>query len=205
MRDAFKQFRPDIWEAAEAAYAAATSDLSGLYMPLDLYAAIPATSIDYAIIEKAANIAMVPAGFRWNDLCSWQSVLDIGPADRNGNVIVGDVVAIDCENSYLRRREPGLQPTAFLELLDVLLTFWPWLTGATKVASGVDTIATPLRPIADSKLPSLRLIASWSAAHGDGACNTGWSRKRCRSGQPQSWMTSMAAFTRRWDSIPSLC
>ena len=102
MRDAFKQFRPDIWEAAEAAYAAATSDLSGLYMPLDRYAAIPATSIDYAIIEKVANIAMIPAGFRWNDLGSWQSLLDVGPADRNGNVIVGDVVAIDCENSYLR-------------------------------------------------------------------------------------------------------
>ena len=45
---------------------------------------------------------MVPAGFRWNDLGSWQSLLEVGPSDKNGNVIVGDVVAIDCENSYLR-------------------------------------------------------------------------------------------------------
>ena len=45
---------------------------------------------------------MVPAGFRWNDLGSWQSLLDVSPADKSGNVIVGDVVAIDCENSYLR-------------------------------------------------------------------------------------------------------
>ena len=45
---------------------------------------------------------MVPAGFRWNDLGSWQSLLDISPSDKDGNVIVGDVVAIDCENSYLR-------------------------------------------------------------------------------------------------------
>ena len=102
MRDAFKKFRPDIWQAAEAAFAAATGDLSGLYMPLDLYEAIPSTSIDYAIMEKAERIAMVPAGFRWNDLGSWQSLLDVSPADKNGNVIVGDVVAIDCENSYLR-------------------------------------------------------------------------------------------------------
>ena len=78
------------------------ADLSGLYMPLDLYEAIPSTSIDYAIMEKAEQIAMVPAGFRWNDLGSWQSLLDVGPADKNGNVIVGDVVAIDCGNSYLR-------------------------------------------------------------------------------------------------------
>jgi mannose-1-phosphate guanylyltransferase/mannose-6-phosphate isomerase len=102
MRDAFAAFQPDIWEATEAAYKAATSDLSGLYMPLDLYAAIPSNSIDYAIMERAKDIAMVPAGFRWNDLGSWQSLLDVGPADAKGNVVVGDVVAIDCENSYIR-------------------------------------------------------------------------------------------------------
>ena len=38
----------------------------------------------------------------------------------------------------------------------IFLTFWLWLTGATKVASGVETIATFFKPIADSKLPSLR-------------------------------------------------
>lgn len=102
MRDAFAAFQPDIWQATEAAYKAATSDLSGLYMPLDLYAAIPSNSIDYAIMERAKDIGMVPAGFRWNDLGSWQSLLDVGPADAKGNVLVGDVVAIDCENSYIR-------------------------------------------------------------------------------------------------------
>lgn len=102
MRDAFAAFQPDIWQATEAAYKAATSDLSGLYMPLELYAAIPSNSIDYAIMERAKDIAMVPAGFRWNDLGSWQSLLDVGPADAKGNVVVGDVVAIDCENSYIR-------------------------------------------------------------------------------------------------------
>ncbi|WP_224545702.1 AGE family epimerase/isomerase [Mesorhizobium sp. CA16] len=102
MRDAFAAHEPKIWQATEAAYEAATSDLSGLYMPLDLYSAIPSTSIDYAIMEQAKDIAMVPAGFRWNDLGSWQSLLDVGPSDKGGNVIVGDVVAIDCENSYIR-------------------------------------------------------------------------------------------------------
>lgn len=102
MRDAFKTHQPAIWEATEAAYQAATSDLSGLYMPLELYSAIPSISIDYAVMERAQHIAMVPAGFRWNDLGSWQSLLDIGSADKSGNVILGDVVAIDCENSYIR-------------------------------------------------------------------------------------------------------
>ncbi|HEV2896261.1 MAG TPA: AGE family epimerase/isomerase [Pseudaminobacter sp.] len=102
MRDAFQEFQPEIWQSAETAWKAATSDLTGRYMPSDLYAAIPSISIDYAIMERAEGIAMVPAGFRWNDLGSWQSLLDAGPSDKAGNVIVGDVVAIDCENSYIR-------------------------------------------------------------------------------------------------------
>ena len=81
---------------------AAVTEVSGLYLPADLYAEVPSISIDYAIMERARGIAMAKASFRWNDLGSWQSLLDISPSDKDGNVIVGDVVAIDCENSYLR-------------------------------------------------------------------------------------------------------
>ncbi|MEP9370968.1 mannose-1-phosphate guanylyltransferase/mannose-6-phosphate isomerase [Mesorhizobium sp. KR1-2] len=102
MRDEFARHQPQIWEAAERAFKASNSDLSGLYMPLELYEAIPSISIDYAIMEQAGDIAMVPATFRWNDLGSWQSLLDVSPTDAQGNVTVGDVVAMDCENSYLR-------------------------------------------------------------------------------------------------------
>ncbi len=77
-------------------------DVSGAYLPEDRYASIPSISIDYAIMERAERIAMVPASFRWNDLGSWQSLLDVSQSDASGNVLIGDVVAIDCERSYLR-------------------------------------------------------------------------------------------------------
>lgn len=102
MRDAFLRFQPEIWKGAEAACKAAAREVSGLFLPLRIYETIPSISIDYAIVERLQRIAMVPAGFRWNDLGSWQSLLDVGPSDGDGNVIVGDVVALDCENSYLR-------------------------------------------------------------------------------------------------------
>lgn len=106
MRDAFLQYAPDIWNGSVTALDSATSDVSGTYLPHDLYAQVPSTSVDYAIMEHADNIALVPAKFRWNDLGSWQSLLDVSDADGrhdgNGNVLVGDVVAIDCEHSYLR-------------------------------------------------------------------------------------------------------
>ncbi|MBZ9677697.1 AGE family epimerase/isomerase [Mesorhizobium sp. ES1-1] len=104
MRDAFVRHCPDIWSRAEKALDAATTNVSGTYLPLDLYGAIPAISIDYAIMENANNIALVPASFSWSDLGSWQSLLDSSVTDDNGNVVIGDVVAIDCENSYLRSR-----------------------------------------------------------------------------------------------------
>jgi mannose-1-phosphate guanylyltransferase/mannose-6-phosphate isomerase len=102
MKEAFQRLEPAIWSAAEAAYAASRADLTGLYLPPDLYQAVPSNSIDYAIVEKLSGIAMVPATFHWNDLGSWQSLLDVGPVDADGNVIIGDVVGLECRNSYLR-------------------------------------------------------------------------------------------------------
>jgi mannose-1-phosphate guanylyltransferase/mannose-6-phosphate isomerase len=102
IRDAFEKHNPEIWAATQAALDASTDEVSGTYLPADLYEKIPSISIDYAIMEKASGIAMVRAGFRWNDLGSWQSLLDVSPTDQAGNVIVGDVVAIDCEGSYFR-------------------------------------------------------------------------------------------------------
>ena len=102
MRDAFLVFQPEIWSGAEAAFSAATRDVSGCYLPLDAYSAIASISVDYAIMERADRIAMVPAGFRWNDLGSWESLLDVSRTDERGNVLLGDVVAIDCDRSYLR-------------------------------------------------------------------------------------------------------
>jgi mannose-1-phosphate guanylyltransferase/mannose-6-phosphate isomerase len=102
MRAAFAEFSPQIWKPTAAALEMANDGVPGLFLPVDRYEQIPSISIDYAIMERARGIAMVKAGFRWNDLGSWQSLLEVSPTDKDGNVIVGDVVAIDCEDSYLR-------------------------------------------------------------------------------------------------------
>ncbi|MDG4884009.1 AGE family epimerase/isomerase [Mesorhizobium sp. WSM4884] len=102
MRQAFLEFQPDIWETAERAYRAARTDVSGIYLPQSFYSAVPSISIDYAVMEHARGIAMATASFRWNDLGSWQSLLEASPTDPNGNVVMGDVVAMDCDGSYLR-------------------------------------------------------------------------------------------------------
>jgi mannose-1-phosphate guanylyltransferase/mannose-6-phosphate isomerase len=65
------------------------------------YREIPNISVDYGVVEKIDNISVVKAGFKWDDLGSWEAMYRLGDKDENGNVIQGDVLAMDCKNSLL--------------------------------------------------------------------------------------------------------
>lgn len=169
MRDAFLKHQPEIWQKAEAAFKVATSDLSGVYMPLDAYQAIPSNSIDYAIMERVDGIAMVPASFRWNDLGSWQSLLDVSPSDKDGNVIVGDVVAIDCENSYLRGEGRLLSA---IGLKDVAIVSTSDATFVAPVSHSQN-----VKKIVEQLEKSGRLETKFTPAHGRVLANGAWRRR----------------------------
>ena len=49
------------------------------------FSRLPNVSIDYAVMEKAANVACVRAGFDWSDIGSWQALSETLPADADGN------------------------------------------------------------------------------------------------------------------------
>jgi mannose-1-phosphate guanylyltransferase/mannose-6-phosphate isomerase len=123
MQAAFEQHAAEIWNEVSNALNSAEQDQTGTHIPLIAYENIQSVSVDYAIIEKLRNIAVVPASFRWNDLGSWQSLLEVSPTDDKGNVIIGDVVAIDCEGTYLRSEGRllsaiGLKDTAVVSTSD---------------------------------------------------------------------------------------
>ncbi len=65
------------------------------------YREIPDISVDYGVVEKIDNIAVIRAGFDWDDLGSWEAMYRLGVKDDAGNVIQGDVLAMDCKNSLL--------------------------------------------------------------------------------------------------------
>jgi mannose-1-phosphate guanylyltransferase/mannose-6-phosphate isomerase len=169
MRQAFETLQPELWTAAKAAFDAASSDLSGIYLPADLYAEIPSTSIDYAIMERSSGIAMVPAGFRWNDLGSWQSLLEVSPSDADGNVIRGDVVAIDCENSYIRSDGRLL---SVIGLKDVAIVSTPDATFVAPVSHSQN-----VKKIVEQLEKSGRLETKYTPAH-DRVVATGAWRNR---------------------------
>jgi mannose-1-phosphate guanylyltransferase/mannose-6-phosphate isomerase len=79
----------DVWAASEAAFAEAQEEASVTRFEEASFIAQPDISIDYAVMEKADKIAMVPAGFGWSDVGSWDAVASAHEADTDGNSAVG--------------------------------------------------------------------------------------------------------------------
>jgi mannose-1-phosphate guanylyltransferase/mannose-6-phosphate isomerase len=80
----------NVWAASQAVFAEAQEDGGVTRFEEASFIAQPDISIDYAVMEKAEKVAMVPACFGWSDVGSWDAVADAYPAEGNGNVHVGD-------------------------------------------------------------------------------------------------------------------
>jgi mannose-1-phosphate guanylyltransferase len=64
--------------------------------------------VDFAIMEKAANVFTLPAEFGWSDLGTWASLHAEYAKDENSNAIQGNVIALDTSDSLLRVPEGKL-------------------------------------------------------------------------------------------------
>jgi mannose-1-phosphate guanylyltransferase len=87
---------------------------------------IPATSIDYALMEKAEGVLMAKGDFGWSDVGSWVSLADIWPKDASGNALRGDGLFLDSQDClvYSPRRLTavvGLKDVIIVDTKDALL------------------------------------------------------------------------------------
>lgn len=67
---------------------------------------LPNTSIDYALLEPAANVYVVPVDFPWDDVGAWDSLERTKPVDENGNVTWGPAVLMDVSSSIVVNDDP---------------------------------------------------------------------------------------------------
>ena len=93
---------PDMLSAAQHAMGKATRKGNRILPDADAFAASPADSIDYAVMEKSDRVAVVPVTMGWSDLGSWDALHAISDGDAAGNVCQGEVVAIDTANCLVR-------------------------------------------------------------------------------------------------------
>ena len=87
---------------------------------------MPNISIDYALMEKSKNIAMVELASDWKDLGSWQSIYEVSPKDSDNNVFVGHVLDKGSKNSFVYSSSKlvatiGLEDTVVIETEDAIL------------------------------------------------------------------------------------
>ncbi len=87
---------------------------------------MPNISIDYALMEKSDNIAMVELQSDWKDLGSWKSIYEVSPKDENNNVFIGHVLDKGSKNSFVYSSSKlvatiGLEDTVVIETEDAIL------------------------------------------------------------------------------------
>ncbi len=120
-----ERLQPDMLAASREAWNKARRDADFARLDKDSFAAVPSDSIDYAVMEKTADAVVVPLDAGWNDVGSWTALRDVSQQDGDGNAHHGDVIAIDCRNTYAYGERlvamVGLDDVIVVETDDALL------------------------------------------------------------------------------------
>ncbi|KEQ53185.1 mannose-1-phosphate guanylyltransferase/mannose-6-phosphate isomerase [Sphingobium chlorophenolicum] len=106
---AFEKHAPDVLAAVRPAVEAAEGDLGFLRLAAKAWDAAPDISIDYAIMERAGNLSVVPYDSGWSDLGGWDAVWSHAGPDAAGVTVSGEATAIDCSDTLLRSDSEGME------------------------------------------------------------------------------------------------
>lgn len=147
---AFKDHAPEVLKAAEHAWAGAKHSGSAqngtTHFDAHAFALQPDISIDYAVMERASNVSLVPARFGWSDVGSWPAVAQAHPADASGNTFMTDVVSVDTTGTHVQVESHtdklvatvGVQDLVIVDTPDALLVAHK--SAAQKVKTVVDAL-----------------------------------------------------------------
>ena len=119
---AFETHAPEMFAAVSAALEQAQRDLGFTRLDPVNWADAPALSVDYAVMEKAANLTVVPFSSSWSDLGDWAAVWR--ETQKDGLALSGPATQIDCHNSLLRS-ENGAQEIVGIGLTDMIAVAMP--------------------------------------------------------------------------------
>lgn len=103
------QHAPDVATQVEACWKAlkVQTNVAGLMLeiPTDPFAQVPDISIDYAVMERSRQVAVVPSDFGWSDIGSWNAVKELVNPDDADNRAVGDAIFVDSRNTFVQSED----------------------------------------------------------------------------------------------------
>jgi mannose-1-phosphate guanylyltransferase/mannose-6-phosphate isomerase len=121
---AFQEHAPELIDPVQTAVSEARSDLGFLRLDPAAWERAQDISIDYAVMERASNLSVVPYSGGWSDLGSWTAVHEQSDPDASGVATSGPVTAIECKNALLRA-ESGDQQLVGIGIEDLIVVAMP--------------------------------------------------------------------------------
>ena len=106
---AYRTYAPDMLGAVEAALRGSETELGFTRLAAEPWSGLADISVDYAIMEKADNMSVMPYDAGWSDLGSWDAVWQEAGPDAAGNARHGPATLIDCQGSYLHSASDGVE------------------------------------------------------------------------------------------------
>jgi mannose-1-phosphate guanylyltransferase len=118
MLEAFARHMPEMQRGLEALRAAVGKRTFPAVLKR-VFPKLPSLSIDYGVMEKASNIAVLPGDFGWSDVGSFAAIPEVRPTDERGNVISGaEAIVVDCEGCVVLGDK---RPLAVVGLTEVVV------------------------------------------------------------------------------------
>lgn len=99
--EALQRHAPEIARAAQRCWKATERDQRPMEIPLAPFSECPSQSIDYAVMEKADNCAVVGGDFGWSDIGSWKAMSELYESDSAGNRIHGKAVVVESRDCFI--------------------------------------------------------------------------------------------------------
>ena len=121
-----KLFAPDIFNAAALAFEHQVKDIDFIRPDKESFEKCPSDSIDYAVMEKTQDAAVVQLQSQWRDIGAWDALAEIYDTDDNSNVLSGDVCTLESKNCLLKSENRllatvGVENLVVVETPDVVL------------------------------------------------------------------------------------
>ncbi|NPV81360.1 MAG: mannose-1-phosphate guanylyltransferase [Firmicutes bacterium] len=98
LREAFMKYAPALYEGLNEIEGLLEKGQNGIQ---ERFLALERRSIDYTLLEKADNVAVVPGDFGWDDVGTWAALERIFDKDENGNVVKGEAIAIEAAGNII--------------------------------------------------------------------------------------------------------
>jgi len=120
------RLKPTILDACKQAVEKSIIDLDFCRVDEGAFSKSPSDSIDYAVMEHAKNVSVLPFESDWSDLGTWDAVLEQLATDENGNAMIGDGLIEDSKNTLIRSERRlvaalGVEDLLIIETPDVVL------------------------------------------------------------------------------------